>query len=186
MKIGYAAGSPDDSQHAAHLQRLNAAGCNNIFSDTPPPKTATINPGLAHVLSQLSSGDILVVPTLKHLAHRVADLRHILEQISTATAFIQCLDDGADSPIRDPSHIILYAHALSRLTGQRIVNPYAPLASHAGRPATITPKQLARADRLIKDRKASRKHIAASLGVALSTLDRNLATYRKQKPLDTS
>jgi DNA invertase Pin-like site-specific DNA recombinase len=79
MKIGYARISTDEQTLSLQLDALQAADCENIFSDEGISGATRNRPGLSSALSAVNKGDILVVWKLDRLGR---SLPHLLELIT--------------------------------------------------------------------------------------------------------
>src|SRR3954471_3912134 len=99
MLIGYARISTTDQTPALQQDALQAAGCEQLYTDTASG-SVTDRPGLSQALSHLRAGDTLVVwrldrlgrslphliETVRQLQERGIGFRSLQEQIDTTTS----------------------------------------------------------------------------------------------------
>jgi DNA invertase Pin-like site-specific DNA recombinase len=96
MKIGYARVSTEDQRLDAQLDKLQAAGCDRIFSDKASGAKAA-RAGLADALSHLRPGDSLVICKLDRLGRTVKQLLDLAEELREKGINLQILDLGIDT-----------------------------------------------------------------------------------------
>jgi DNA invertase Pin-like site-specific DNA recombinase len=77
-KLGYARVSTVGQSLESQVQQLSGYGCTRIFHEKISGAKSN-RPQLAHLLSSLASGDILVVTRLDRLARSTADLLNIIQ-----------------------------------------------------------------------------------------------------------
>jgi len=80
MKIGYARVSTVDQNLKLQLQSLEAAGCEQIFTDTVTT-AAGPKPGLEEAIMQMRAEDTLCVWRLDRLSSSLTELLHLAERL---------------------------------------------------------------------------------------------------------
>lgn len=170
MLVGYARVSTHDQTLDLQQDALRGAGCERVFSDTASGST-TERPGLTEALSFARAGDTVVVwrldrlgrslrhliDTLNALSERGVEFRSLQEQLDTTTSggklvfhLMGALAEFERDLIRERTQAGL---AAARARGRR-----------GGRRPGLTPKQIAMARALYKDKNNSVDDIRASLG----------------------
>ncbi len=96
MLIGYVRVAKAEAQDAAvQVDALSAAGCAKIFRE-PASGGRWDHPAFKRMLEELQPGDVVVVPTLDHLARSLADLIHMMEKILRCGADIRSLTEPVE------------------------------------------------------------------------------------------
>ena len=93
MIVGYARVSTDGQTLDAQRDALNAAGATKIFEETASGARAERRQ-LARAITQLRSGDVLLVTRLDRLARSSRDLLNILDAIGQRQARFRSLADA--------------------------------------------------------------------------------------------
>jgi DNA invertase Pin-like site-specific DNA recombinase len=91
--IGYARVSSADQEFNGQIERLQAAGCERVYSEKVSGKSTNGRPKLARAIAALGTGDVLVVVRLDRLARSIRDLLQLLDQIAAAGAGLRALED---------------------------------------------------------------------------------------------
>ena len=188
MLIGYARISCHDQNLSLQRDALASAGCEKVFTDVASGGDPSRS-GLAEALTQLRTGDTLVVwrldrlgRSLKHLVETITGLhsrgigfRSLTEGIETETSggrlvfhLFACLAEFEREVIRERTRAGLTA---ARSRGRR-----------GGRPALMDEKKTALARRMRSDPANSAADIARALGVSRATLYRTLKARSKTVP----
>ncbi|CAH0537477.1 recombinase family protein [Vibrio marisflavi] len=79
-KIGYARVSTSDQSLDVQIEKLKAAGCSKVFSDTATG-SSTNREGLVNLMAYLRSGDTLVITRIDRIARSVLDLQQLIKQL---------------------------------------------------------------------------------------------------------
>jgi DNA invertase Pin-like site-specific DNA recombinase len=175
-KIGYARVSTDDQTLDMQTDALKRAGCSTIYQEHASGKDKN-RPELAQALKALRPGDTLAVwrldrlgRSLPHLVETVAELEargvgfeSLTEKIDTSSAtgrltfhIFASLAQFERELIRERTHEGLRA---ARARGRM-----------GGRKPALTPAKLKQAKAMMRDRATPVNDIAATLGIARSTL----------------
>jgi DNA invertase Pin-like site-specific DNA recombinase len=96
MILGYARVSTRDQNLDGQWDALAAAGAERIFADTITG-TARIRPELDRLLSELRSGDVIVVTKYDRLARSLKDLLEIVDLIQAKGAGFRSLGEDIDT-----------------------------------------------------------------------------------------
>jgi DNA invertase Pin-like site-specific DNA recombinase len=188
MLVGYARVSTADQSLDLQRDALKAAGVERGFTDQASGRLAD-RPGLAAALAALNCGDVLVVWKLDRLGR---SLRHLVETVSALERRgigLRVLSGGIDTTSAAGRLVFGIFAALAEFEAELIrERTLAGLAAakargrSGGRPRALTTKQLHHARLLIEEERASIKDVAATLGVARSTLYRALAADVPERP----
>src|SRR3954469_18223883 len=175
MLIGYARVSTLDQTLALQQDALNAAGCQDLYTDTVSG-SVTERPGLTQALSHLRTGDTLVVwrldrlgrslphliETVKQLQERGVGFRSLQEQIDTTTSggklvfhVFGALAEFERDLIRERTHAGL---AAARARGRLF-----------GRPRRLTLQQVKQLRSLAQEERNTVGEICDSLGISRAT-----------------
>ena len=97
MLIGYARVSTKDQETHLQMDALHKAGVELIYQE----KTSAVSarPELQRVLSELASGDVLVVYKMDRVARSLTDLLNILERVAASGAAIRSLTEPLDTSV---------------------------------------------------------------------------------------
>ena len=93
VNIGYARVSSVDQGFNGQIDRLRAAGCEQVFSEKASGKSTNGRHALDRAIRALQPGDTLVTVRLDRLARSIRDLLHLVDTIQKAGAHIKALDD---------------------------------------------------------------------------------------------
>ena len=98
MKIGYARVSTTGQDYETQLAKLNAEGCEKIFSEKQSGKSADNRFELQRAIEFVREGDVLVVTKLDRLARSMSDLWIIVRELEAKGAAFKVLDQtGMDT-----------------------------------------------------------------------------------------
>lgn len=96
MILGYARVSTKDQNFDGQLDALTAAGAERIFADTISG-TARARPELDRLMTELRSGDIVVVTKYDRLARSLKDLLEIVDHVQVRGAGFRSLGEDIDT-----------------------------------------------------------------------------------------
>jgi DNA invertase Pin-like site-specific DNA recombinase len=94
--VGYARVSTDDQSTVAQVERLQAAGCQNIYKENASGGRWD-RPELHKLLGRLGKGDVLVVWKLDRLSRSLSDLLNILTKLDHVGADFKSLTESIDT-----------------------------------------------------------------------------------------
>ena len=94
MKIGYARVSTTGQDYETQLAKLQAEGCEKIFSEKQSGKSADDRLELQRAIDFARDGDALIVTKLDRLARSMGDLWAIVRQLEAKGAGLKVLDQA--------------------------------------------------------------------------------------------
>lgn len=94
MKIGYARVSTLGQDHATQLAKLQAEGCEKIFSEKQSGKSAENREQLQAALDFCREGDTLIITKLDRLARSMGDLWQIVRELEKKGVNFKVLDQA--------------------------------------------------------------------------------------------
>lgn len=197
MILGYARVSTRDQNLDGQSGALAAAGAERIFADTITG-TAQFRPELDRLLSELRSGDLVVVTKYDRLARSLKDLLEIVELIQAKGASFRSL--GEDIDTTTPAGLLIF-HVFASIVQferERIVERAKEGREAArkrgwvgGRPPALSPAQRSEVRRMrdVKMRQMTEmaalfKGSAALSGRAPSHPDQERGAFHPAQPLD--
>jgi len=179
---GYARVSTRDQDLTGQLHELAGAGCAEVFREKLSG-AKTDRPQLAHVLSKLGAGDVLVVTRLDRLARSTRDLLNVINEVSARGAGFRSLKDvWADTTTPHGRLMLTILGGLAEFerelirarTGEGRQRAQARGVSF-GRPRKVTPDIRREIDRRLQ-RGETQLAIAQALGVHAATISRRKRT----------
>jgi DNA invertase Pin-like site-specific DNA recombinase len=180
MKIGYARVSTDDQNMSLQLDALQAAGCDKIFTDQLSGVT-TKRPGLDQALAALQAGDVLTVwrldrlgRTMRHLVETVANLAERQIGFQSITEAMDTTTAGGEFLFHIMGALAQFERRLNAERSRAGIEAARRRGKHLGRPAELTPEQVAHARKVIDSREQSVTGMAELLRVHRTTLHRRL------------
>lgn len=96
MLIGYARISTDGQTLDPQLDKLNAAGCDKIFTDVASG-AKTERPGLIEAISYAREGDTIVVVKLDRFGRSMSDLISRTKELATRKIEFKSLSESIDT-----------------------------------------------------------------------------------------
>lgn len=183
MIVGYARISTGDQTLALQQDALQAAGCDQVFTDTISGAKAE-RPGLSQALDHLRSGDTLVVWRLDRLGRSLGNLIELLTQLDDRGIGFRSLTEQIDTTTSGGKLIFHIFGALAEFERNLIrERTLAGLAAarargrQGGRPPLLdSPKQIAMAQELYDNKNNSIAEICKTLGISRATLYRSIKT----------
>jgi len=147
MILGYARVSTKDQNLDGQRDALTAAGAERIFADTITGTTRT-RPELNRLLSELRSGDVVVVTKYDRLARSLKDLLEIVDQIQAQGAGFRSLGEDIDTTSPAGRLIFHVFASIAQFERERIVERTKEGLEAArqrgrvgGRPPALSPSQ---------------------------------------------
>jgi len=183
MKIGYARVSSDGQRLDLQINALREAGCERIFTDEISGATVT-RPALTKLLSEVESGDQVVVWRLDRLGRSLQHLIELVQNLGKRGINVKSLSEALDTSTPGGELIFHVMGALAQYERELIrertrAGMAAARARGApiGRPRVMTDDQVAKAQTSLKSG-STRQEVASKMGISISTLYRELAGSR--------
>lgn len=180
MRIGYARVSTNDQNLTLQRDALTAAGCDRIFTDEGLSGLTTRRPGLDRALAALGPSDTLIVWKLDRLGRSLAHLVQLIADLGTRGIDFRSLSDPIDTNSAGGRLVLHMMGALAEFERALIAERTQAGLQAArrrgqklGRKPSLTPEQVAIAQRLIQSGESPRA-VARSFKVGKSTLYRHL------------
>jgi DNA invertase Pin-like site-specific DNA recombinase len=180
MRIGYARISEEDQSLPFQRHALQAAGCAQVYEERARGQT-TRRPQRDACLQALRAGDTLVVWRLDRLGRSLSDLIGLCAELQARGIHLEALSEGlhTGSPAgqglwRAFGLLADFERHLSRERAAVGLQALRARGRPAGRPRKLQAHQLQAARALRAAGQVPVKAIAARLGVAPSTVYRNL------------
>jgi DNA invertase Pin-like site-specific DNA recombinase len=178
MLIGYARVSTEDQNLNLQRDALEAAGCEQIFTDKVSGTKAR-RPGLEQALSHLRAGDTLVVwrldrlgRSLRHLIDTVTELQEKGIGFKSLTESIDTTTSGGRLVFNIFASLAEFEREIIRERTQAGLQAARSRGKTGGRPKALTDKQVEMLNKLAADRNRSVKEICETLGISRKTFYR--------------
>jgi DNA invertase Pin-like site-specific DNA recombinase len=178
MLIGYARISTLDQTLALQQDALQAAGCEQLYTDTVSG-SVTERPGLTDALSHLRSGDTLVVWRLDRLGRSLPHLIETTSQLQQRGIGFRSLQEQIDTTTSGGKLIFHVFGALAEFERDLIrERTHAGLAAARrrgrlfGRPKVLSPKKVTQLQALAKDERTTVAEICHTSGISRATFYR--------------
>jgi DNA invertase Pin-like site-specific DNA recombinase len=180
MLVGYARVSTQDQELGLQLDALNAAGCEKVFTEKLSGCQKQ-RPQLSATLDYVREGDTLVVWRLDRLARSLKQLIETVEDLGQRGIGLRSLSETIDTTSSGGRLLFNIFGALAEFERAIILErTRAGLAAArargrlGGRPRVLSEEDLAAAKAMLGDTDISVNAVARRLGVAPSTLYRQL------------
>jgi DNA invertase Pin-like site-specific DNA recombinase len=179
MKIGYARISTQDQN--LHLQRdaLINAGCEKTFEDTASGAKDD-RPGLATALDFARPGDTLIVWKLDRLGRSLKQLIETINQLQAKRVGFASVQENIDTTTPGGKLVFHVFGALAEFERELIrertnagLKAARARGRKGGRPRSMTPQQVAMAQRLLDDPTLSIATICQTMKISAPTLYRH-------------
>ena len=178
MILGYARVSTKDQNLDGQRDALSAAGAERMFADTITG-TARVRPELDRLLSELRSGDVVVVTRYDRLARSLKDLLAIVDLIQNRGAGFRSLGEDIDTTTPAGKLIFHVFASIAEFERARIVERTREGLEAArrrgrigGRPPALSPAQKVEVKRMRDVEMRSIPEIAALFKVSEKTIRR--------------
>jgi len=179
-RIGYARVSTRDQDLAGQIARLEADGCERVFTDVASGKLAS-RPQWDALLAYARPGDVIVCIRLDRIGRSVKNLLEVSAQLSERGVDLRCLDQAVDttSPAGRMTFTILAAVAEFErdLIRERTSDGLAAARARGrkgGRPAKLSELKGAQVRAMYDSRQHTIKEIADTFEVSEMTVYRHL------------
>lgn len=184
MKIGYARVSTEDQNIDLQRRALEAAGCEQIFTDRVPGASEK-RPGLDRALAKCTAGDVLVVWKLDRLGRSLSHLIGVIKEIGDRDVGFQSISESIDTTTAGGRLVFHMMGAIAEFERSLIAERTAAGIAAArkrgvklGRRKVLSGSQVRHAKSLI-DAGESPAAVARTLNVGRSTLYRALEEHRQ-------
>jgi DNA invertase Pin-like site-specific DNA recombinase len=188
--IGYARVSTGEQNTNLQLDALTAAGCCAIYEDCVSG-TSTMRDGLDAALTDIQSGERLLVWRLDRLGRSIAHIMTIIARLEAKGASLVSLqesfDTGTESGQLYSTVLAMIAHVERRMIVARTragLQAARDRGQRLGGRPKMAPDQIAEA-RLMIDGGTKAEAVAARYNVARATLFRHLKSVRLHPPEPT-
>jgi DNA invertase Pin-like site-specific DNA recombinase len=178
MILGYARVSTRDQSLDGQRDALTAAGAERIFADTISG-TARARPELDRLLSELRSGDVVVVTKYDRAARSLKDLLDIVDLIQAKGAGFRSLGEDIDTTTPAGNLVFHVFASISQFERERIVERTREGLEAArkrgrvgGRPPALSPAQKAEVKRMRDEEMRPIPEIAGIFKVSTKTVRR--------------
>jgi DNA invertase Pin-like site-specific DNA recombinase len=178
MILGYARVSTRDQNLDGQRDALTAAGVERIFADTITG-TARTRPELDRLLSELRSGDVVVVTKYDRLARSLKDLLEIVDLIQTRGAGFRSLGEDIDTTTPAGRLVFHVFASIAQFERERIVERTKEGLEAArrrgrigGRPPALSPAQKIEVKRMRDEEHRPIPEVAALFKVSEKTIRR--------------
>jgi DNA invertase Pin-like site-specific DNA recombinase len=176
--LGYARVSTKDQNLDGQRDALCAAGAERIFADTITG-TARIRPELDRLLSELRSGDVVVVAKYDRLARSLKDLLEIVDLIQSRGAGFRSIGEDIDTTTPAGRLVFHVFASIAQFERERIVERTKEGLAAArkrgrvgGRPPALSPAQKAEVKRMRDEEHRLIPEIASLFKVSEKTIRR--------------
>lgn len=178
MIIGYSRVTGQD--HALQIDGLERAGCERVFVETASGSKSE-RPELNKALDFVRAGDVLVVHSLSRLARNLRQLIEITDDLHKREIVLRTLVENIDTSSETgrlwthfSGMMQMFEVEQLRLRTRLALKAAAQRGRHGGRPKSLSATKLKIARALMADGALSMAQIASEIGVAPSTLYRNI------------
>jgi DNA invertase Pin-like site-specific DNA recombinase len=180
MRIGYARVSTQDQNPQLQLDDLQAAGCEDLFSETQSG-AGKERPVLEQCLRSLRKGDTLVVWKLDRLGRSLKDLVAIISSLEDRGIGFHSLKENIDTTNaggRLIFHIFgalaEFEHSLIRERTKAGLNAARARGRGGGRKPSMSKADVKKAAAMLKDPLITKTEVAKHFGVSRVTLNESL------------
>ena len=184
--IGYVRRWSDDPLDPCVIPALEAAGCSLIYEEVLQDQNSPLK-ALPKALGTLQNGDVLVTPTLEHIARSLRQLDQRMDEFArlglTLRSIAENLDSRADdaSSFRDAVKLLCeFEYKIVSDRTRRSLSQARAEGRRGGRQRSLTDDKIDQVKALLADPDLTVSQIAERVGVHTSTIYRHLPAARKQ------
>ncbi len=187
MKYGYARVSTIDQNLDGQLKELEAAGCDQIFSEKiSGTKSAKDRPELAKLLSQVRTGDHVIVAKVDRAARSTTDLLNMVEDLDRRGVKFTALNSPIDTASPTGKLMLEILGAVATFERSMMIERQRAGIERAKSEGKYTGRQKTarkKADEVIKLGQAgfTKAKIAETLGISQASVYRILKDAKAQK-----
>ncbi len=178
-KIGYARVSTKDQKLRMQRDALEAVGCMPIYEDHGVSGAKASRPGLDELLSEVRTGDSVVVFKLDRLGRSVLHLADLIVRFRNEDIHFCSLSEGINTTTPGGKFVFHLFSAVAEFQRDIIVentiegmNAARRRGTHIGRPYCLTPATILAAHSAMMQDGRSKSDLALALGVSRITIDR--------------
>ncbi len=182
MKFGYARVSKNEQSLDIQIQKLKAAGCEEIFKEKISGAKDN-RPQLKALLGKLRKGDVVCVVRLDRLGRRMIKLVELINEFKSKGIEFVALENNLDTTT--PMGMLLFniCAAFSEMERELIrervkagLDSAKEKGRQGGRPKTLTESKTKTLNALLKSDELSVKQICESVGISRSVYYRYLSS----------
>lgn len=180
--LGYARVSTEEQHLDLQLDALKAAGCTHVYSDQGISAVAKYRKGFDEALSELKSGDVLVIWKMDRAFRSLRHALDVLEQLENQDIQFRSLTDQIDTTTPMGKCMYQIRNAFAELERNLIsertkagMEAARKRGKHIGRPKKLTSKQIEWAKtQLSGNSQMTTTQVAKELKISTKTLLRSL------------
>ena len=180
MTFGYARVSTSDQDASLQIDALNAHGCDRVYTETISGSTKS-RPQLDQLLEHLRPGDTVVVWRLDRLGRSLRNLIDLVQHLDERGVGFRSLQETIDTTTPGGRLVFHVFGALAEFERDLIrertkagLEAARARGRKGGRPAGLSPTQVAAARLMYEKRELTVAEIGATLGVSRTTVYRSL------------
>lgn len=178
--IGYARVSTREQNLRSQIDRLQEAGCEDIYIDQASGKTTRERTGLGELLKHVRKGDVVIVTQLDRLSRSLMDMLCLVEQFDQQGVELVSINESFDTTTRHGKLSFQIIGILAEYERDRIrertmegLKSARAQGRVGGRPRSLTEEQEAVTYRMRKQGDSLRE-IARTFQVSVGTISRAL------------
>ena len=186
--IGYMRRWSDQKPDATLAEALRAEGCERVFEDVLEDPDSALT-ALNAAIQASEDGDVLIVPSLEHVARSLRLLDERIAQLADLGVTLRAIKEDILVRPHDPCSFRASVSMLRdfeySIVSDRIRRSLVKAAANGrrgGRQRALTDDKLLEVKRLLKEPDLTVAEIAATVGVSAATIYRHIPSPRGQRP----